>query len=527
MIQSRGVLVKSPDRVLWQGSLSNWPAWLSLNGYWSSYSAIYRSQLWPGVLINKIANAAARLPLKVYRADDKNGRVPAFDTPYGQLLARPSSVLDPMSFWLWTVSTLNIHGEAFWGKRRDAAGRPVELVPLHPCYVRSELDDEKVKWRYESPTVRYDIERRDLVQFKLFNPDSFVRGMSPLEPLRATLENEDGARRANSALWRNGGRPSVTLQHPGTLSEPAMTRLSAQWKDIHGGVDNWGKALILEEAMTANVVALNIEELQYIEARKLNREEVCAAYDVPPPVVHILDKATFSNITEQMRSMYRDTMAPKLGLLESTLEFELRDGRFDRTDVEPDFGADVYAEFLMDGVLRGSFETRTAAYQAAIQSGWMTPAEVRALENLPFIDGSDTLMANGALQPMQVSLSPPAPLALPPGQPAPSAAADQMTPSEIARMLQQVYLAVGSVVSAEEARQLINDAGGNLTGPAPAPAKAVRSLLGRLGRVKSLSEVGVVEPPALQLLLDGWLSTDTPIEAVRAYLAALLRNETP
>ena len=35
-------------------------------------------------------------------------------------------------------------------------------------------------------------------------------------------------------------------------------------------------------------------------------------FDVPPPVVHILDHATFSNITEQMRSMYRDTMTPRL-----------------------------------------------------------------------------------------------------------------------------------------------------------------------------------------------------------------------
>ena len=60
--------------------------------------------------------------------------------------------------------------------------------------------------------------------------------------------------------------------------------------------------------MTPHKLELTAEEAQYIETRKLNREEVCAAYDVPPPVVHILDRATFSNITEQMRSMYRDTM---------------------------------------------------------------------------------------------------------------------------------------------------------------------------------------------------------------------------
>jgi len=467
MFQSNGALVKSADRVTYLGSLSTWNGLELLRGI-QSYSAMYRSQLWVKVLVDKIAHATARLPLKVYR-DDGAGRVSAADTPYGRLLGRPSTLIDPYTFWHWVSSTVNIQGEAFLGKQRDPGGRPVELVPLHPQFVHSEVRGDKVRWWYQSSVATFEIARRDLVHFKLFDPDNFTRGMSPLEPLRSTLDNEQGSVRANSALWRNGGRPSIILEHPSLLNDGAVKRLSAQWAEIHGGVDNWQKAAILEEGMKATVIPFNVGELQYVESRKLNREEVCAAFDVPPPVVHILDHATFSNITEQMRSMYRDTMAPKLGLLESTLDFELRDGRFQRVDVEPDFAADVYAEFLMDGVLRGSFEARTSAYQAAIQSGWMTPAEVRQLENLPYIDGSDTLMANAALQPMQTEPMPSMPML---------------------------------------------------------PAAPVRSLLGRLGRCQTLDELDVaVEPPALAVLFDEWKSTATPIAAVRTFLAAILRNE--
>ena len=171
-----------------------------------------------------------------------------------------------------------------------------------------------------------------------------------------------------------------------------------QVTESHSGPANWAKPLVLEEGMDAQLIQLNNEELQYIEARKLNREECCAVYDVPPPVVHILDNATYSNITEQMRSMYRDTMAPKLRLLESTLEVELRDGSFGAGG--PDFGDEVYAEFLMDEVLRGDFEARSAAYTSGVNSGWMQPAEVRRLENLPFVEGSDTLLVNSTLVPV-------------------------------------------------------------------------------------------------------------------------------
>lgn len=292
MILSGGNLVtKSSETVLWSGDTSQLDGrFFDLLGRWSSYSQMYRKQLWVKAAVSKIAGAVGRLPLKTYRRGS-GGREDARDTPYGQLLALPSKSIDPVTFWKWVESTKDIYGETFLGKRRDAGGRPFELIRLHPVYVR--YDAETDVWSYDSGKVRIkDLPRRDFVHFRHFNPDG-ERGMSPLEPLRATLENEEGARRANSAMWRNGGRPSVMLEHPKLLNDGAAERLILQWADIHGGVDNWAKAAILEEGMKATVLPLNVEELQYIEARKLNREEVCAGYDIPPPALQILDRATF------------------------------------------------------------------------------------------------------------------------------------------------------------------------------------------------------------------------------------------
>jgi HK97 family phage portal protein len=407
VFRSGGVLVKSSlfTPLSWNGIPQ--PG-ITTAARWNSYDAIYRSNLWVAALVNKIANASARLPLKVY-AREEDGRPEARNHPYARLLRRPSTVHDPFMFWLWTVSTLNVYGEVFWLKGRDRNGTPVELYPMHPT--RMQLSEEG-KWTYDTKGERTPVARRDFVHFRFYDPCSQQRGMSPLEPLRSTLENEWGARTANSALWANGARPSVVLNHPGKLSQDAATRLADSWASIHGGAHNFAKTAVLEEGMSAQVISLNAEDLQYVETRKLNREEVCAAYDVPPPVVHILDRATFSNITEQMRSMYRDTMAPKLKLLESTLEMELRDGSFGKGD--PDFGDEVYAEFLMDEVLRGSFEARAASYQQGIQSGWIMPSEVRQAENLPFVDGSDQLFINSAVVPIDQAERAPLP-AMPPG----------------------------------------------------------------------------------------------------------------
>lgn len=361
-----------------------------------SYGAIYRRQPWVAAVVDKIADAEARLPLKVYRREGLD-RPEAGDHPYAVLLRRPSSIVHPYLFRQWTRSTLELYGEAVWVKIRDRGGRPVELAPWHPT--RLFYDEEREVWELDTSKGRVEIKRHDFVFFRRYNPDSLIRGLSRLEPLRSTLENEEGARRANSALWRNGGRPSVALRHPKTLGGETVKRLRAQWDEVHGGVDNWAKAVVLEEGMDAQVLPLNVEELQYVEGRKMNREEVCGVFDMPPPAVHILDRATFSNITEQARMLYRDTMAPRLKATESTLEHELRDGRMGR-NVPPDFGDDVYAEYLMDEVLRGDFEARATAYQ---QADYMTMAEKRRAENLPFIEGTDRIFVNAATVPLDAA----------------------------------------------------------------------------------------------------------------------------
>jgi HK97 family phage portal protein len=372
---------------------------VALSGNVATYAAIYSEQLWVNTLVSKIAWNTARLPLKVYERSEL-GRQDRRDTPFGKLIQRPNARQDPFFFWLWTVSTFEVYGEAFWVKIRPRPGMaPISLEPLHPVNVVTRRNDTgELEYVYYNGTATSPVivwPESEIVAFRNYNPRNTARGLSRIEPLRATLLAEDAARRASASMWQNGARPSMALSHPGRLSDDAMRRLKGQWDSMHAGVDNWAKTAVLEEGMTPHQMQLSAEEMQYVTSRQLNREECCAAYDVPPPVVHILERATFSNITEQMRSMYRDTMAPRLSLFESVLDHQLR----------PDFdpSGSLYAEFLLDEVLRGAFEQRTEAYQKAIQSGWMKPAEVRQAENLPDAGPeADKLYINAATIPMEV-----------------------------------------------------------------------------------------------------------------------------
>jgi HK97 family phage portal protein len=306
--------------------------------------------------------------------------------------------MSPFNFYRWTVATYEIYGEAFWLKQRDKAGQVVGLLPMHPSRTMVKRDEDgKTVYVFTLGVASAGIltvPADDVVAFLRYNPESLMRGLSRLEPLRSTLLNEDASRRATQSWWKRGARPSVILTHPGELSQSAAERLKASFDARHAGADNMGGTNVLEEGMDAKIIQLSAEEMQYIESRKLNMQEVCMVYDVPPPVVHILDHATFSNITEQMRSMYRDTMSPRLEDIESTIDRSLRSEFYAPGERE--------VEFDMSEVLRGDYETRVDKALAARQAGLVTGNEGRAIigESLSEDPEMNKIYANAALVPL-------------------------------------------------------------------------------------------------------------------------------
>lgn len=377
---------------------------MPLLNLYAAYAAIYKEQLWVGTVIRKLAMATARMPFDVkVRLDNTDSKQEA--GPLAELLARPNPRMSGFKLWEWTSSTRDIYGEAFWLKLRDAKGVVRELHPMHPTNVivrRTPLGG--IEYVYSSGTRNVSmlppIPEEDVVAFTTYNPDNLMRGLSTLESLRMTLLNEDASRRATAAMWAKGARPGVILATEQSLSDSAVARLKAQFDAAHAGADNTGSTAVFEEGIKPTIVQLNQEEMQYIEGRKLNREEVCAAYDVPPPVVHILDHATFSNITEQLRSQYRDTMAPRFVNFESVIDQQL----------VPDFysNREVFTRFNMEEVLRGDFETKATASVAMRNAGLLTGNQGLAMFGLPRSEDPemDKYYANAALVPLGSNAQP-------------------------------------------------------------------------------------------------------------------------
>jgi hypothetical protein len=194
-----------------------------------------------------------------------------------------------------------------------------------------------------------------------------------------------------AAWWRNGARPSMVLSSERELGTEGRERLKMAFQSEHQGTGNRGRVVVLEDGITASPMQFNADEMAYIEGRKLSREEVAAVMDLPPTAIQILDHATFSNVTENMRSLYRDSMAPRIEFIESVFNWEV--GR-------EFYGAKVM-KFAVAEQLRGAFEQRAEAVSKLVQNMIYKPAEARQLFDLNDAGPeADKLYGNRALTPI-------------------------------------------------------------------------------------------------------------------------------
>jgi hypothetical protein len=94
--------------------------------------------------------------------------------------------------------------------------------------------------------------------------------------------------------------------------------------------------------------------------------------------VGILDRATFSNVTELHKALYTDALGPRLTLIEEAFQTWL-------VDAEPSWDG-LFVEFNTNEVLKADPAQRFQTHLVAQQAGVTTINERRRAENLPAID---------------------------------------------------------------------------------------------------------------------------------------------
>ena len=359
------------------------------------YASLYRLQPNLRLVIRFLSRNIASLGLKPYRRISRTEREELDPGhPLREFLHNPTPILPkPTSLHAWIrsiVEDLALYDLLFVLKlRNEASGRlngirvpPTMMEPIGDAWLWAEA------FRLKGNRGERDYAASDVIYLHGHNPEDPRTGLSPVESLRRILAEDAAAGEYRAQLWRNGARVSGVISRPADApkwSETARNRFESDWRAARtGSGDGAGGTPILEDGMTFATASFSAKESEYLGARRLSREEVAAAYFIPPVFVGILENANFSNVKEQHVSLYADTLGPWLDWISQELELQLLP---EFPDVD-----DVYLEFQIEEKLRGRFEEQAVAIQSSTGAPWMTRNEARALRNLPAVAGGDDLV---------------------------------------------------------------------------------------------------------------------------------------
>jgi HK97 family phage portal protein len=173
------------------------------------------------------------------------------------------------------------------------------------------------------------------------------------------------------------------------LEETEAQDLKRKWLEQHGGAR---RSIAVLNATTAfTPIQVTPLDAALDVARQWSLRDVALAFGCPPYMLGVPgDSSTYANVESRMIELRSFTLLPWVRRIESTLDAQFPRG--------------TTLKIKTAGLERADTKTRYDAYAVAISSGFLTPDDVRVLEDMP---------------PLAATAPPPPPPPPPPAPPAP------------------------------------------------------------------------------------------------------------
>lgn len=336
-----------------------------------SIAVVYRA-------INVLAHSVASIPLVVYQRLPNEGKERARSHPaYDLLHDQPNAW---MTSFRWRH--LAMVQAVLWGNHYSqilpGPGGIGQLVPLDPDTTRpvEQLADGRLLYVTRYRTMNGWGEERRLLQDELLHVRGFsIDGRSGI-PLTKSARQAMGlalaAEKHGSMFLKKGARFSGILTADGKLDPDTRKENERAWQAQRGGPEGSGGTPVLDGGLKFTPIQSNNKDSQWLESRTFQVEELLRFLGVPGVLCGYADKtSTYASAEQFFLSFVTHTVRPWTENFAQELNAAVITG-----------GPEYFADFVLEGLLRGDIATRYKAHQIAITTGWKSRNEVRVEESM-------------------------------------------------------------------------------------------------------------------------------------------------
>ena len=348
------------------------------------FSDTYRTVTYAFACINAIADAATSYDFNFFPRGTLSDpdREPVPPTHPVHALFRPNAkypefnIPSRREFLRRIFINMGNYGEIFGSieLKNKTSGVPVGIFIDPPSRYQPVYTNDKVRGRKllshwaEMDAQGQKTEKRkkpgELLQFSYYNPYDPDRGLTPLAAGRLAIEQE-----VNMAIW-NAGFFKGGIKNPIVILLKRVFGSAKQRKDyidelkkLYSGFVNGHLPLLAEGGADVRPLFSSVKDLDFIQGKKLSREEICALFGVPPARVGIFEYANYANSFEQRKGFLLNTCKSKMEYVKDIMQNGLLDIHF--KDLECDWDYPRMERDVEDPVARATELNLTA--QAARQ----------------------------------------------------------------------------------------------------------------------------------------------------------------
>ncbi|HDR1156749.1 TPA: phage portal protein [Pasteurella multocida] len=333
-----------------------------------------------------LSSAIAQLPLHVMRKDGKNVQQ-AKDHPLYYLLH------DNPNFWQtsykmreYNQSAVLLHGNSYLNIVRSKTGVITSLETLEPWQVALLKNANRYTYAYYGENETLAINPDDMIHIKSLGP-SIKTGKSLIQQHAETIGLGIDAKDFAGSFFGGNARPAGIVSVKSDLNKNAWDSLTQMWRKAQSELRNKeNKTILLPAELDYQALTISPVDTELLSMMKLNRSEIAGIFNVPAHMINDLERATFSNISEQTIQFIRYSLMPWI------VNWEQEINRKVFTTAERKAG--YYVKFNLGGIMRGTAQERAQFYHFAITDGWMSRNEVRAFEDMNPVDGLDEYLVS-------------------------------------------------------------------------------------------------------------------------------------
>lgn len=334
--------------------------------------------------VRRISGDVGATPLKLMQREGRNREVAREHSVHKLLTEQPNPEQSPMEFREMVTSFSLTSGTGYAEIVRDGGAEVKELWPLVPTRVVPFRASESGKLAYFlllKDGGKRVIPAENMLAIRGLSRDGIL-GLDTITKMREsiglTLAMEEFAAR----FFRGGTSMPGFLKFPGKFKdEKARDRLSSDWNKLHSGLRNMHRLAILEEGMEWVATGVPPGEAQMIESRRFGVTETSRYFLIPPHLIGDLERATFTNVEQQFLEYLSLTLRhwfvrwEQWGDLRLLLPSERADG--------------FYLKHQTSSLLMAVTKERYESYRTGINNGFLSPNDVRELEDMNPFDGGD------------------------------------------------------------------------------------------------------------------------------------------